>query len=88
MPDASASSTCLRCGSDAIIPDAYLVDPNYGGAIAGEVMRAPRALMLKGKERVTMRAQICGVCGHVELFVTDPEALWAAHQEREGSDGE
>ena len=79
---ALASSTCLRCGSDAVIPDAYLVDPNYGGTIAAEMMRAPQALMLKGKERTPVRAQVCGVCGHVELFAADPEALWQAYLDR------
>ena len=83
MP-APASSTCLRCGSEAVIPDAYLVDPNYGGAIGAELMRTPQAMIRKGKERTTVRAQVCGVCGHVELFATDPEALWAAYQKREG----
>jgi len=78
-----ASSTCLRCGSEDVIPDAYLVDPNYGGAIGAELMRSPGALMLKGKERGTVRAQVCGVCGHVELFASDPEALWQAYLDRQ-----
>ena len=80
--------TCLRCGSSSVIPDAHLIDrgeaDNRKPAHVG-IIRKPEAWIFKEEERVQTRAQVCGVCGYVELFVKDPEALWEAYLDREGN---
>ena len=78
--------TCLRCGSSSVIPDARLTDRDGSGFPTSEVeiARRPEAWIFKEEERVPTRAQVCGVCGYVELFVVDPEALWNAYVDREG----
>lgn len=83
MPD--ALPTCPRCGAEAVIPDARLVD--RGDADARKpaevgVMRNPEATFLKGEQRAELRAQICGECGFTELYATDPAALWSAYLDR------
>ena len=86
MPDADTGLTCLRCGSSAVVPDARLTDRDGSGHQTSEVevTRRPEAWIFKEQERSPLRAQVCGVCGHVELFARDPEALWEAYRDREG----
>ena len=77
--------TCLRCGSSSVIPDAQLADSDGSGFPPSkvEITRRPQAWVFKEPIRVVTRAQVCGVCGYVELFAEDPEALWKAYLERE-----
>lgn len=83
MPDTPL--VCLRCGSDAIVPDARLVDFADGNAkrtLVVGLMRKPDAMLFKDEVRVPLRAQVCGDCGFTELYATDPSALWNAHLDR------
>jgi hypothetical protein len=80
--------TCLRCGSDAIIPNVRLVDQDANGSRkTAEVAlaRKPDATFFKGDVRMETRAWVCGDCGFVELRVVNPGALWEAHIEREAN---
>lgn len=78
-------ATCLRCGSDSIIPDVRPVDRDNNDTSKAQQLalaRTPDALVFKGTEFVKMTARVCADCGFVELTADDPEALWQAHLER------
>lgn len=82
MPD----WTCLRCGSDARIPDVRLIDRDQSSSKNARVGLAtkPDAMLFKAEVVVSTRATVCGECGFVELTADDPHALWSAHVERKG----
>ncbi len=87
MPETSPelSPRCLKCGSDAVIPDVRLIDRREGNArMPAElgVETKPDALMFTGEVRVSTRAQVCGDCGFVEVYAADPRTLWDAYVER------
>ena len=86
MPtDPEAVLRCPRCGSDAVIPDARLVDRGDGDArhtLEVGLVRQPDAMLVKHEERVAVRAQVCGDCGFVELYAADPAKLWGAYLDR------
>lgn len=86
MPETDPSITprCPSCGSDAIIPDAFLTvkDMVSAAKLLVGVYRKPDALMMKAPERVDADLRVCGDCGHVSLVASDPRRLWEAHVER------
>lgn len=85
MPDPLA---CTRCGADAIIPRVRVLDRDEGGAhrdLQAEVQRRPNAMLFKRPERSTISAQVCGACGHAELYVEAPRALYAAYIQADAS---
>ena len=84
MPD---TPLCLRCGSDAVVPDAHLVDT------AG----LPVHFMLSGKRpkpKLSLKTlvvyptlhgaevRVCSDCGLIELVAADPSAAWDDHLTR------
>ena len=84
---AAATWTCLRCGSDALVPDVRLIDRDQGSAskrLRAGLATKPRAVVFKGEVVTGTRAAVCGDCGFVEIEVVDPAALWAAHVARVG----
>ena len=87
MPERDPEFTprCLKCGSDTVVPDAYLVE--RGDANARKVPEVgvavrPEAWVFKGEARVPTRAQVCADCGFVEVYAVDPAPLWDAHVDR------
>ena len=85
MPD---PLLCTRCGSDAVIPRVRVVDRDEGGTrqdLEVEVQRRPNALFFKRPERSKISAQVCGACGHAELYVEAPRALYAAYLQADAS---
>ena len=81
--DPSITPTCPSCGSDSVVPDAFLYVKDMGQAtLQVGVNRAPDALIMKRPERTDARVQVCGDCGFVALFSADAHALWAAHVDR------
>jgi hypothetical protein len=72
---------CTLCGSDRIIPDVIVLDKNRGFDEQLNVIyyRKPQALFFRDSMHGTLRAWICGVCGHVELFVGNPGELYQAY---------
>lgn len=73
---------CPKCGSDLVIPDARLVEQDYGAAHTVQVgeYASPDSALFKWESRVDVRVQVCGACGFIELYATDPELLYEAHQ--------
>ena len=68
---------CAKCGSKDVIPDGVVFDFDRGPSIlqAG-FFGHPDALIMKGRTGNSVRARICGHCGHVEMFVEDAKALF------------
>ena len=86
MPERSPAitPTCLKCGSDAMIPDVRVIEQTEDGRAATELGLAtkPDAVVFKGEVRVQTRAVVCGDCGFIELYAADPAELWDAHIDR------
>lgn len=85
MPD---QLRCTRCGSDAMIPRARVIDRDEAGSyrdLQVEVQRRPNAMLFKRPERATISAQVCGACGYTELNVEAPGALYAAYLQADAS---
>ena len=81
--DPSISPRCTRCGSDALIPDAFVYAEGYGSAkLSVGVYKKPEAKIMKGPVRTGLKISVCGDCGHVEAEAEDFRALWAAYVER------
>ncbi len=81
---------CPKCGSDLVIPDARLVEQDYGAAHTVQVgeYASPGSALFKWESRVDVRVQVCGACGFIELYATDPDALYEAHRRAQGMRGE
>jgi hypothetical protein len=79
---------CKRCGADAVIPRLRVIergDGNQRFELQVEVQRRPNAVLFKRPERSNISAQVCGVCGHVELHAEAARALYAAWLEADAS---
>lgn len=76
---------CQKCGSDKIIRRVHLKDRgghgNFAEELTARMFRNPGALFFKGAEKSVLRAEVCGACGYVELYVKDPESLWSAYED-------
>lgn len=78
---------CAKCGSTHIVPSARVIDRDYDGTTLGlclGVARKPEAFLFKREELAEVRAQVCGDCGHVELFTKDARSLYKAYLESIG----
>ena len=85
MPD---RLLCTRCGSDAVIPRARVIERDAGDTrqdLEVEVQRRPNAVLFKRPERSKLSAQVCGACGHAELYAEAPRALYAAYLQADAS---
>ena len=80
MPD---PLPCLRCGSDAVVPDALLTtaysqEPDR--VLLERPMTLKRAFALSKYHKT--RVKVCGDCGFVELYAEKPGEVWNDHLER------
>ena len=77
------SDTCPNCGSTEIIPNARVIDHEEGYELDlnVEVYEHPEAKLDSGRRGRygSVRAQVCGSCGHATFFVTNARKLWAAY---------
>ena len=81
--DPAIAPRCTRCGSDALIPDAFFYAEGYGASkLSVGVYKKPEAMMMKGPVRTDLKLSVCGDCGHVEAEAADFRALWEAYVER------
>jgi hypothetical protein len=80
---------CRACGSAKVIPDAIIL--NQGEPIVGKLLVAvdgdPEALVFKNRLYGQLTADICGDCGHVELKVKDPAALFEHYRRSQSEPG-
>jgi hypothetical protein len=85
MPETDPSITplCSRCGSDAMIPDAFVAAEGYGGvSLNVGVFTKPKAMMMKGPVQSKISVSVCGDCGFIEAEAVEPRKLWDAYVER------
>ena len=73
-------TTCARCGSSKIIPSVELAEAN-GRSLDLRVAGNPDAIVFKEAATGSLSARVCGACGHVELHVSNFEALYEKHLE-------
>lgn len=72
---------CPRCGSSKIVANAKVLD-HLGGRLEVAVDADPEALVFKDRLLMHVVADICADCGHVELTVEHPAALYDHHHRR------
>lgn len=83
----SSPLACVRCDSTRMIPDQIVEDrsDHGGGELHTVVYAHPNAWIFKNALRGRLRADICGDCGHVELRVEDPGALYEHYRNSRGT---
>ena len=80
----SIALVCTRCGSNEVSPRVRVVEYGEGNArydLQVEVYRRPNAMLFKGAELSKVFAQLCGACGHIELYADTPHTLYAAYEQ-------
>ncbi len=73
---------CGRCGSDRVIPNVDLLTAHgeYGpGELEASVDEDPVALLFRRRVASALKAVICGACGHAEVYVEEPDALYQGY---------
>lgn len=76
--------TCLRCGSDRIIPDVPLSVTSDSGHLQAQVHGKPDAWLFKDSLSAQLVAFICGECGHTELKAHGFTRLYHKYQQSLG----
>ena len=76
---------CTRCGSTKIIPEVPVMDHigDFGvraRQAAVNVAGKPSALVFTDSASGELFLDICGACGHADLFVSDAETLWEKYE--------
>ena len=76
------SSTCAKCGSNELLPSRVMDRINNSHVQEQELnLRVdvnPGAWLFTGAERCALQALVCGSCGYVEFYASDPAGLLAA----------
>lgn len=88
LAEAPRRYQCPKCGSSKIIPEARVVDQGEysNGHLCVEICGAPDAVIFKDRLRGHLTAIICGECGHVELQVENPHALYEKYRQSLGDE--
>lgn len=75
--------TCEICGSNHIIPEVHILDQGQysNGKLQVMVCGNPDALVFKDTLKSELKAHVCGECGHTELKVTNPNALYRKYKD-------
>lgn len=81
--------TCQKCGSDALITGVRLFDRSgETGQIKTDLTvglhKDPHAVFFKEEVSTPIYGRVCGSCGYLELYATDPAELLAAAREVTG----
>jgi len=86
--EATTPDGCPRCGSTKLIRDVTVTDQGQGsdGKLEIVVFGNPGALIFKDRLIGEIRADICGVCGHIEFRVANPGPLYRHYEKSLGLD--
>jgi hypothetical protein len=79
-----ALATCPKCGLRKVISGVWVLDRDGDMAdksLSVRLDRNPEAWIFKRSEIVELRANVCGSCGHAELYATNPAALLSAYED-------
>jgi len=84
------NNTCLRCGSEKIIPDLPVVVQTSATTIVGlasgsgtadvYVAGNPKAWLYTDAAAGGLTVRVCGACGHAELHAKNFGVLYEKHQ--------
>jgi len=72
---------CRKCGSNKIMEGLSIVDYSHHNEkkeLSVQIRTTDRVLLNKYTQGKFL-ANICGSCGHAELFVANPKDLWDAY---------
>jgi hypothetical protein len=73
---------CVKCQSEKLIPQARIIDKmGHGIRLGVKVYENPEALLFKGTHFGELLARICGDCGHVEIYVENPQDLYSTYSD-------
>ena len=88
MEGSQMTIACAKCGSTEVIRDgaAFYKDGWFLGRLMAGFEANPGAAVFKGKACHAMRAVLCGQCGYVDLFVTNPQELYAEYKKARNQD--
>ncbi len=77
--------TCVRCGSQSVFPATQIIDHDDGikRSLTVAVDGDPGAWVFKDRVTGTLKAWICGTCGHTELVCDGAAELLQRYLERE-----
>lgn len=77
---------CPRCGSSRMMLGVTICDQGEGsgGTLNVVICGDPSALIFKDRLYGELKADICGDCGHVELRVRNPKALYRHYRKSLG----
>ncbi|WP_412062543.1 hypothetical protein [Rubrivirga sp. IMCC45206] len=85
--DPALSPRCTHCGSDAVIPDVFVVaGANTIPAFNVGVYTRPDARVIKRPVLSEGGYRACGDCGFLMAFAAHPHTLWDAHIDRLAND--
>ncbi len=76
---------CPKCHSTDMIPNVTVVDysrSQFAGNMQLVFERNPTALVFKDKMHASIKAWVCGNCGHIEFYTDRHHELLQAYQER------
>lgn len=85
------SATCMKCGSEKLIPLVGMMDQGQysdGHLKAFVAYTNPDSWLFKGPVYAKMAATICGECGFTELTADDPAGLYQAYLDYQDKVGE
>jgi predicted nucleic-acid-binding Zn-ribbon protein len=74
------SDKCPKCASQRLIKGIRIFGHRLDDSksdLTVEIYEEPDALIFKGTHQGTLQAWICGDCGLTELYVSNPDELWA-----------
>ena len=79
------SARCSKCGSSLIVENVRVVDRAHADAkkdLGVEIHENPDALAFRGTHQGLLHAWVCGGCGFVELYVSNPDELRAISSDK------
>ncbi len=79
------TDVCAKCRSAQVMPKVRIMDRGHYSGDAGDLTLVlyedPEALIFKGTHEGSLSARVCGACGYVELFLQNPQELYAVYQD-------
>lgn len=79
----SKQESCRNCGSTKIIPQVHVFAESLQSLLKVGLATKPQAVLLQGWVVAAVTANVCGECGYLELFISDPHKLYDAYVQRE-----
>jgi hypothetical protein len=74
---------CLNCGSEKLVRGISLEDSAFGGGNARihaiSLATRPQALIFTEKVYADITGVVCGACGYIAFFASNPEELYAQY---------